>query len=46
MLINLPHNQRGSPEWVMRAVREGTLSLGVDFKGRQKVDEKTGKLRG
>lgn len=29
----------------MRAVREGTQSLGVDFKGRQKVDEKTGRLR-
>ena len=36
--------QRGAPEWIMRAVREGTQSLGVDFKGRQKVDGKTGRL--
>ena len=28
----------------MRAVRDGTQSLAVDFKGRQKVDEKTGRL--
>ncbi len=29
----------------MRGVRESTQSLGVDFKGRQKVDEKTGRLK-
>ena len=41
MLISL---QRGAPEWMIRAVREDTQSLGVDFKGRQTVNEKTGRL--
>jgi hypothetical protein len=36
--------QRGAPEWMMRGVREGTQSLGVNFKGRQTVNEKTGRL--
>jgi len=37
--------QKGAPEWIMRGVRESTQSLGVDFNGRQKVDEKTGRLK-
>lgn len=35
---------RGAPEWMMRAVREGTWSLGVNFRGRQTVDKKTGRM--
>ncbi|CAK7233355.1 putative secondary metabolism biosynthetic enzyme [Sporothrix bragantina] len=35
---------RGGPEWVQRIIRQGTEKLGVDFKGRQKIDAKTGKL--
>ncbi|KAH7129270.1 hypothetical protein EDB81DRAFT_846170 [Dactylonectria macrodidyma] len=37
---------KGGPEWLWHVVREGTKQLGVDFKGRQKIDSKTGDLLG
>ena len=37
--------QRGAPEWMLRILRESTVNIPVDFKGRQKIDEKTGALR-
>ncbi|KAK3385466.1 hypothetical protein B0H63DRAFT_414541 [Podospora didyma] len=36
---------RGAPEWMLRILRESTVNIPVDFKGRQKIDEKTGALR-
>ncbi|KAH8697707.1 short chain dehydrogenase/reductase family protein [Talaromyces proteolyticus] len=35
---------RGAPDWVQNLVRSGTKSLKVDFKGRQEIDPKTGRL--
>ncbi|PLB54514.1 short chain dehydrogenase/reductase family protein [Aspergillus steynii IBT 23096] len=35
---------RGAPDWFQDLVRKGTKSLKVDFKGRQQVDPKTGRL--
>ncbi|KAL4881902.1 hypothetical protein BJY04DRAFT_227669 [Aspergillus karnatakaensis] len=35
---------RGAPEWFQDLVRGGTKSLKVDFKGRQEIDPKTGRL--
>ncbi|KAL3444400.1 hypothetical protein BJX65DRAFT_310983 [Aspergillus insuetus] len=35
---------RGAPGWLQDLVRGGTKSLKVDFKGRQEIDPKTGKL--
>ena len=36
--------QRGGPEWMWYLIRDKTKDLGVDFKGRQKVDPNSGKL--
>ncbi|PVH72450.1 NAD(P)-binding protein [Cadophora sp. DSE1049] len=36
---------RGAPDWFQHVIRKGTESLEVDFKGRQVVDFKTGKLK-
>ncbi|KAL2817924.1 short chain dehydrogenase/reductase family protein [Aspergillus cavernicola] len=35
---------RGAPDWFQNLVRSGTKSLKVDFRGRQKLDPKTGRL--
>ncbi|KAL2827501.1 short chain dehydrogenase/reductase family protein [Aspergillus pseudoustus] len=35
---------RGAPDWVQDLVRGGTKSLKVDFKGRQEIDPRTGRL--
>ncbi|KAJ5115851.1 hypothetical protein N7456_000199 [Penicillium angulare] len=35
---------RGAPEWFQDMIRQGSKSLKVDFKGRQEIDSKTGKL--
>ncbi|KAJ6438987.1 short-chain dehydrogenase [Purpureocillium lavendulum] len=35
---------RGGPEWMWYLIRDKTKDLGVDFKGRQKVDPNSGKL--
>jgi all-trans-retinol dehydrogenase (NAD+) len=45
MLMAVSTFKRGAPEWMMRTVREGTQALGVDFKGRQKLDSRTGRLQ-
>ncbi|KAL5363165.1 hypothetical protein BJX96DRAFT_167253 [Aspergillus floccosus] len=36
---------RGAPVWMQDLVRGGSKSLKVDFKGRQEIDQSTGKLR-
>ncbi|KAM4064977.1 short chain dehydrogenase [Hirsutella rhossiliensis] len=36
---------RGGPEWLFRLVRERSLGLNLDFKGRQQLDDKTGGIR-
>ncbi|KAJ5364819.1 uncharacterized protein N7496_010532 [Penicillium cataractarum] len=36
---------RGAPIWLQDLVRGGSKSLRVDFKGRQEIDPKTGRLR-
>ncbi|KAL1887663.1 hypothetical protein Sste5346_010058 [Sporothrix stenoceras] len=35
---------RGGPEWLQRVIRQSTERLGVDFRGRQTIDAKSGKL--
>ncbi|KAH7230747.1 hypothetical protein B0J15DRAFT_410610 [Fusarium solani] len=35
---------KGGPEWLWRLAREGTGNTQVDFRGRQKLDPKTGAL--
>ncbi|GLA70812.1 hypothetical protein AtubIFM55763_000986 [Aspergillus tubingensis] len=35
---------RGAPDWVQQLIRSGTKSLRVDFKGRQEIDPRTGRL--
>ncbi|KAJ5626452.1 hypothetical protein N7528_003879 [Penicillium herquei] len=35
---------RGAPEWWQNIIREQSKSLKVDFRGRQNIDPKTGKL--
>ncbi|KAJ5383222.1 short chain dehydrogenase/reductase family protein [Penicillium concentricum] len=35
---------RGAPDWFQNLVRSGTKSLKVDFKGRQEINPKTGRL--
>ncbi|OKL60580.1 hypothetical protein UA08_04104 [Talaromyces atroroseus] len=35
---------RGAPDWFQNINRNGTKSLKVDFRGRQKIDPRTGKL--
>lgn len=39
-----PGKQKGGPEWLWRVARKGTGNTKVDFKGRQKLDPKTGAL--
>lgn len=46
MLTPPPKIQRGGPEWLWRLMREGTHGIGVDFRGRQKIDPDTGALLG
>ncbi|KAH6894650.1 hypothetical protein B0T10DRAFT_527372 [Thelonectria olida] len=35
---------KGGPEWMWRVIREETRNLGVNFRGRQKLNPKTGGL--
>ncbi|EHK21928.1 uncharacterized protein TRIVIDRAFT_136631, partial [Trichoderma virens Gv29-8] len=35
---------KGGPDWFFRIIRNGSNNLGVDFKGRQRIDPKTGRL--
>ncbi|KAK9777008.1 hypothetical protein SCAR479_06409 [Seiridium cardinale] len=38
------HTLRALPEWLIRIARDGSRKMGVDFRGRQRLDEKTGGL--
>jgi hypothetical protein len=37
--------QRGAPDWLQHLIRKSTESLEVNFKGRQVIDQSTGKLK-
>ena len=38
--------QRAGPEWIAEKIRDSTQALEVDFLGRQKIDQHTGRLVG